>query len=567
MTASSSNLAGPVEDLGKRLRGLEFALETPGVDAARAEARGIAGQIDDYLLPRLEQIDAPLLVVVGGSTGAGKSTLVNSIIGRVLSPAGVLRPTTTTPVIVSNPGDLGWFHDGRILPGLPRLTGAPHQGEHGLFLVGDDDVPPGLALLDAPDVDSVVEANRLLASQLLAAADLWLFTTTAARYADAVPWDLLRAARERSAAVALVLNRVPPEAMEEVPSHLQEMLTTERLGEVDVITIPEVALDGELLGAEALKPLRSWLDGLASSAERRKEVIRSTLDGALRSLTPRVEVVAQQLEVQTSAAGDLGAEARRAYAAAMEDVGAALSSPGILRGEVLARWHEFIGTADFMRSVQTTIGRLRDRISDVLTGRPPVEAEVRSAVESNIEVAVISACDKAVDRTRASWRASAYGRSLLEASGPDGSLPESSSRDLGARVESEVRAWQGYVLELVAEEGRSKRVLGRAASVGVNAIGAALMVAIFAQTGGLTGGEIAVAGGTAAVSQRLLEALFGDQAVRDLTAKARSDLMTRLDTVVREEAARFEEPAKAAAPSPEVATQLRAAVAKIAAVL
>ena len=35
--------------------------------------------------------------------------------------------------------------------------------------------------------------------QLLAAADLWLFVTSAARYADQVPWDFLRKAAERVA--------------------------------------------------------------------------------------------------------------------------------------------------------------------------------------------------------------------------------------------------------------------------------------------------------------------------------------------------------------------------------
>ncbi|WIM73044.1 hypothetical protein QP028_04990 [Corynebacterium suedekumii] len=34
---------------------------------------------------------------------------------------------------------------------------------------------PGLALLDAPDFDSIDDRNRALASQLLAAADLWVF--------------------------------------------------------------------------------------------------------------------------------------------------------------------------------------------------------------------------------------------------------------------------------------------------------------------------------------------------------------------------------------------------------
>ena len=69
-------------------------------------------------------------------------------------------------------------------------------------------IPAGLALLDAPDIDSVVTRNRTLATQLLAAADMWLFVTTAARYADAVPWEFLRPAVTRGTAVAVVLDRV-----------------------------------------------------------------------------------------------------------------------------------------------------------------------------------------------------------------------------------------------------------------------------------------------------------------------------------------------------------------------
>ena len=86
---------------------------------------------DDYLLPRLRQMDAPVLMVVGGSTGAGKSTLVNSLVGSVVSPAGVLRPTTRAPVLVCHPEDVRWFEDDRILPHLARSTGdapAPAPG-------------------------------------------------------------------------------------------------------------------------------------------------------------------------------------------------------------------------------------------------------------------------------------------------------------------------------------------------------------------------------------------------------------------------------------------------------
>src|SRR5699024_7711863 len=149
-------------------------------------------RLDDHLLPRSRAEGAPVLVVVGGSTGAGKSTLVSSLVGAPVSAAGVLRPTTLAPVLVHHPDDAAWFGADRVLPHLVRAradepvpTDAVHRT---LRLVATDAVGPGLALLDAPDVDSVVAANRDLAAQLLGAADLWLFVTTAARYADAVPW-------------------------------------------------------------------------------------------------------------------------------------------------------------------------------------------------------------------------------------------------------------------------------------------------------------------------------------------------------------------------------------------
>ena len=123
----------------------------------------------------------------------------------------MLRPTTRSPVLVCARADVAAFSGDRVLPGLPRVTGSA-GGPGTVQLVVRDDLPPGLALLDAPDVDSVVESNRELAGQLLAAADLWVFVTTAARYADAVPWDLLRTAQERGTALAVVLDRVPPEA-------------------------------------------------------------------------------------------------------------------------------------------------------------------------------------------------------------------------------------------------------------------------------------------------------------------------------------------------------------------
>ncbi len=202
-----------------RLRAAISAADYPLSLTSAAEARkvgaALVAQLDDYLLPRLGRLDAPLLVVVGGSTGAGKSTLVNSIVQARVSAPGVLRPTTRAPVLVCNPADTQWFRQGDLLPGLTRTT-RPSDDPHTLQLVAAPALTPGLAFLDAPDIDSVVDQNRQLAAQLLAAADLWLFVSTAARYADAVPWEMLHTARRRGTVTALVLDRVPPEAAAEV---------------------------------------------------------------------------------------------------------------------------------------------------------------------------------------------------------------------------------------------------------------------------------------------------------------------------------------------------------------
>ena len=79
------------------------------VDVA-SEARAIVNQLDDYVLPRLANLDAPLLAVIGGSTGSGKSTIVNALLRERVSNPGVIRPTTRQPVLVANPGDADWFN-------------------------------------------------------------------------------------------------------------------------------------------------------------------------------------------------------------------------------------------------------------------------------------------------------------------------------------------------------------------------------------------------------------------------------------------------------------------------
>ena len=550
------NLHHAVAALAAELERARFPLAIPGSSDAEATRAELVGQIEDYVLPRLAEIDAPLLAVVGGSTGAGKSTLVNSLVGETVSAAGVLRPTTRAPVLVCHSAETGWFEDDRILPGLARTTGGAPTTATSLQLVAHERIPAGLALLDAPDIDSVVETNRKLAGQLLAAADSWLFVTTAARYADAVPWDLLHAARERGTALSLVLNRVPRGTEDEISEHLRSMLGEQGLGGTDVLVVAETALEAGRLPAAELTPVRGWLDALGHDAQARGEVVRRTLAGALDAVVPRGERVLGAIADQRAAADELEAAARRAYDAALEEVDATVRDGSLLRGEVLARWHEVVGTGDVMRALESRVGWLRDRVRSVVTGRPPPDAELKVAVESGVDSVVHAAADRAAETVARAWRETVAGRALVQdAPGLDGS-----SERLHDATAEEVRAWQRHVFELVATEGEGKRSTARLASLGVNGAGLTVMIAVFASTGGLTGTEFAVAGGTSALGHKVLEAIFGDQAVRSLADRARRDLLARVERVLADEEERFRTLIARRAPAAEAADRVRAAL-------
>lgn len=559
-SAANGALTDALAALREAAAGTRFSLEIPGAEGARGSAGELVRQLDDYVLPRLRRLDAPLLTVVGGSTGAGKSTLVNSLVGASVTPAGVLRPTTRSPVLVCHPDDVAWFSDTRVLPDLTRTSGAGTD-HRTLQLVTSPSLEPGLAFLDAPDIDSVVAANRRLAAQLLAAADLWLFVTTAARYADAVPWDVLETAHERGTALAVVLDRVPPGAEDDITEHLLEMLAAHGLAEAPLFVVPEAPCADGLLPEPVVAPLRTWFAELARDAEQRAAVVRRTLDGALDSLRPRTAGLVAQAHAQLDAAARLRTDVHEAYAGALADVDEGMRDGSLLRGEVLARWQEFVGTGELLRTLQDRVGRLRDRIAAAVTGRPRPGTELAAALESGVALLVGAAAERAAERAAAAWRGNAAGTALLRGSGVrlDRAGPQ-----LHEDVHRAVRDWQGSVLDLVRKEGAARRTTARVAAYGVNATGLIVMIAVFASTAFIpTGAEIGVAGGTTLLSQKVLEALFGDQAVRRLADRARADLLERVGVLLDVEQARFDDVLTAHATDTADVTALERAVAAV----
>ncbi|WP_182114074.1 GTPase domain-containing protein [Actinotalea sp. JY-7876] len=320
---ASASLLDAVSDLRRDVDATRFPLPLPGVREAEERRVQLLDQLDDHLLPRLRELSAPAVVVVAGSTGAGKSTLVNSIVGREVSTAGVLRPTTRRPVLVHHGADTELLAD--------------HPLRDAVDVVVSDEVPRGIALVDAPDLDSLVESNRSTAHRLLEAADLWVFVTTAARYGDALPWQVLDRAALRGTSMAMVLNRVPDDALVTIRTDLMARLRARGLAAVPLFMVKDLGPHEGLLPPAAVAPMRRWL-AMVAGPDRARAVITRTQRGAIAALRPWVEELADAVQAQVDAASALGAVVEEALGRTADAAVGAAREGAVVAGPVRARW-------------------------------------------------------------------------------------------------------------------------------------------------------------------------------------------------------------------------------------
>ncbi|MGY0061733.1 dynamin family protein [Streptomyces sp. LZ34] len=471
--------------LRDRVDAARFPLPLPGADRARRGRAELLAQLDDYLVPRLRAPQAPLLAVIGGSTGAGKSTLVNSLVGRRVTEAGVLRPTTRTPVLVCHPEDRQWFVGQRVLPQLARVwvpaqseraeggyeeeaydgtayeqvtyEGAAYEGAAydetdkaartaagALRVETDPGLARGLALLDAPDIDSLVARNRDLAAELICAADIWVLVTTATRYADAVPWHLLRTAKEYDVTLVTVLDRVPHQVAAEVSHQYAALLTAAGLGDVPRFTIPELpesAGGGSgLLPGTAVAALRDWLTRHAQDPAARHTAAERTAAGVIASLRARMPALAGAAAAQHAAAVRLVQHVDGAYDEAAERVRRELAGGAALAGGALTHWH----------------GRPYDSTPE----------ELLAALADSLATLLRSVTAAADERIAEAGRRDPAARA---------GLAPCDARGAGERIGVAVRRWQRCVEELAEEEVAARAAEGGAGCAPDEA--AALLVA------------------------------------------------------------------------------------------
>lgn len=495
---------------------LEQSLEAMP-QGSRGDAQRALRRLQDVVLPRLEDADAPLLIVVGGSTGSGKSTLVNSLLGRNVSRAGAVRPTTRRPVLVCAQSSRAWFMSDRVLPRLAKHAGEGSDSLDAITVAVDDQLWPGVGILDAPDIDSVEEGNRRLAAELLDGADLWVFVTSAARYADAVAWRHLEDAASRGLRVAIVLNRVPAGAADEIHADLAALAQRRGLGDVPIMTIDEQPLTEGRLPVEAVAPIGSFLESIGRDAAERAAIVRRSLSGAVSSSLQ-----------ETAHALEAARERNREFEAASEDVrqlissyareASSSSSDDVLRGEVSARIAEVLGSWDMTKTVSRVFSGLSSRLMGAIRGQAAPDVQVQRDLTGGL-------AQRLADQYHRAWQESVRrARSLVDTSSFDEFLDVDAVAQRARRVAQE---WTSEVTELIRAQAESSRVSGRMLAGGINVVTVSLMVAAFTMTGGLTGVEVGIAGASAALSQTVLEAYFGERTVRSMAEQAR-DALERL---------------------------------------
>jgi energy-coupling factor transporter ATP-binding protein EcfA2 len=530
----------------------------------QARAERVYRHVAEYLLPRTRSIEAPLTVVLLGSTGSGKSSLFNALAGRRASPAGVLRPTTRRPVMLTHPDDAGLVRRAELLPGL--------VARDSVDLIVAADARRGLLVIDAPDFDSVELSNRAMAIELLEAADLAIFVTSAARYADQVPWAVLGRARQRGVPMLTVLNRLPADHAEvdAVVADYRRLLEHGGLaeagafGDLEIVAVREGAIDPkrDALDSSAVEPIRRALDRLVADDEARRSVARRSLAGALAGLPAAIEEIASEVTDERTAVEMLLDAAGRSYAERRRALGSDLRRGTFLRSEVLRQWLEFVDAGRVARILAEGIGRLAATLRGVLRPGPaPPATEVREAAFADLVALVVAHGDAAAQRTAVAWNEDRYGAEAI------GAQPRlwRASPELSERLTAELEAWAGRIGEVIARLGPQRRGWARAASLGTNALGTTVVLAVFMQTGGLTGAEVGITAATAAVNHKLLEAIFGEANVRAFVSRAREELDEILDRAFAGEEMRFTAALGPLAREADLADRLRSAANALAA--
>ncbi|MFC7877870.1 GTPase [Isoptericola sp. NPDC057391] len=232
------------------------------------------------------------VVALAGSTGSGKSSVLNAVADAEIATVGVRRPTTSHAVAAVWGDGAGPLLDWLDVRRRQEMA-VPDDGEdeaarparRGLARLrgrrGPAGISTGLVLLDLPDHDSVVVEHRVRAERLVERADLLVWVVDPQKYADAALHErYLRPLAGRSEVVVVVLNQTDRLSDAETDAMLADL---RRLVAAD-------GLDGARVLAVSAATGRGMdqLKGLLAEAAARREAATARLAADARAAAQRI---------------------------------------------------------------------------------------------------------------------------------------------------------------------------------------------------------------------------------------------------------------------------------------
>ena len=353
------------------------------------------------------------VLALAGGTGVGKSSVLNALAGRMVSPVRAIRPTTGDPV--------GWVANTRRyeLRGLLDWLGARHVVGHA------EESLEHVAIIDLPDFDSVFIDHRTTVETLLPRVDALAWVVDPEKYDDGRLHDAyLRPLARHADRFLFILNksdRLTHAQQEEIRADLERRLIADGIDDPPIFVISAQDGSGEL--KRLRETLASAADSKAMIADKvrvdaltagRQLAIQAGLD-ATDAPTPLVAPARREAAVAAATAGaletvdlaELTTQARRAVRERARRRGAGLI------GRMLSFVHRASGqqrrVADpiaFLRawrsrgSVARTANPIRQLCTDAALAAPPAWRPrlMELASSSSVDTAVADGLDRVAAR-------------------------------------------------------------------------------------------------------------------------------------------------------------------------
>lgn len=275
-------LLAEVDALMRELEGwAAHAPRWPAAAQCEALVKLLASRADTFRV----RLDAPLVVATLGGTGTGKSSLVNALVGEMVSPAGRQRPTTRQSILVCRPG---------IAPQMLGIEPVAVQCiERDLPALRD------LVLLDCPDPDTTEDAeapasNLAQLHTMLPHCDVLLVTSTQQKYRSACVRAELAAA---SPGTRLVFVQTHADVDDDIREDWRRLLGEEYE-------------TGEIFFVDSLAALADAQNGIAYRGEfgRLVELLTRELAGAAANRIRRANFLDLLEQLLDSCAAKIDAE-------------------------------------------------------------------------------------------------------------------------------------------------------------------------------------------------------------------------------------------------------------------